>query len=943
MFKLALALVAVGALAADTEAPVISLDMSMTYKTQSSSSYHHSKDPKPYLTARANAASSLPIGGANAASNSKFSHFADECMMSAGTCKLPSATAYDHHDGQLKSIRIEVDKFVVGPPCTKATYPCKPTESNEATTVANSAVTTGRDKPKNSAFDEGNGAFKTRAEYVLSYDVQDDAGNKATQLKFALIVIDDVAPHGFKGINAGNFERSNHADDKLQARKFNNALRATDNVDKEALEFQSGKSGWKVAYGGKFAKNAHFPEQKCITGTKKVVKVRDFAYIFGKNYVQNVATTTLKWGVTDTNPPYLAPRVSPGVGQAKALTTTNFDYTYAFSQEVADSGFIKPANSAAGYSATLECGDMIKGYYNYPGSDVNNLFPTKFQDDGDQCLKPAPKVRVTRKNNWAGGNAWVRSSDKLLTLTFDAFDSANRATKGYTFTYKVVDTTPPVIQLDSSFMTSANRDQSKVGTGTYNGDKTEPSHTSGQSLYLGDSAKSKNLGVYGSQNIIQHSAGYERDWKQIKKWVNAFHCEDRCSRKTFDGEPGKGGDHTINTEWFKIDHDNHDCDSIGKHHKGHEEAKEAYKHQTDAFDITVVGTYVLKYTCDDAAKNTAVMCRTVYNVDHTRPVLTVVGDGPKYECTNGNKNCACASWRARSDPNSPEHLGEGTCVDSHPNDNYVDSGATCTDQVDDWISELVEVSGQVVDLNTPDTYMIKYNCKDTAGNSAIEATRTVYVIDAVCPTCWINWDCDADAKKDKWGACINTVEASFPYHDPGADCESGVLGDHKNIYSWDPAVGTFEVKCTPQAHKLTTDNKNKIDECVDVEQLGTYTLTYVYTDEAGNNNVDAIDAPGSSQTCNEFKRRAKGDKLGAGKHQYGIGYTDSTKPPQVRTVVVADRLQPIIYLQDSIIQGQMEQQSTANSWVIAAVASAIAGVALISFSSRSNAATSVPV
>merc|ERR1712070_690814 len=105
---------------------------------------------------------------------------------------------------------------------------------------------------------------------------------------------------------------------------------------------------------------------------------------------------------------------------------------------------------------------------------------------------------------------------------------------------------------------------------------------------------------------------------------------------------------------------------------------------------------------------------------------------------------------------------------------------------------------------------------------------------------------------------------------------------------------------------LTTDNKNKIDEGVDVEQLGTYTLTYVYTDEAGNNNVDAIDAPGSSQTCNEFKRRASGDKLGAGKHQYGIGYTDSTKPPQVRTVVVADRLQPIIYLQDSIIQGQME-------------------------------------
>merc|ERR1712167_410001 len=166
-------------------------------------------------------------------------------------------------------------------------------------------------------------------------------------------------------------------------------------------------------------------------------------------------------------------------------------------------------------------------------------------------------------------------------------------------------------------------------------------------------------------------------------------------------------------------------------------------------------------------------------------------------------------------------------------------GATCSDQVDDYISELVEVSGQVVDLNTPDTYEIKYNCKDTAGNEAIQMTRTVYVIDAVCPTCFINWDCDSNAAKDEWNACINTVEASFPYVDAGAKCESGVQEDHNSEYTW--GSDRFEVMCKPKNVAVVAKNEGDVGDCVNVEKLGTYTITYKYTDEAGNNNVDRID------------------------------------------------------------------------------------------------------
>merc|ERR1712224_852371 len=50
--------------------------------------------------------------------------------------------------------------------------------------------------------------------------------------------------------------------------------------------------------------------------------------------------------------------------------------------------------------------------------------------------------------------------------------------------------------------------------------------------------------------------------------------------------------------------------------------------------------------------------------------------------------------------------------------NYIDDGATCSDQVDGVISQNVEVSGDVVNLSKVGTYTITYNCKDSANNEA---------------------------------------------------------------------------------------------------------------------------------------------------------------------------------------------------------------------------------
>merc|ERR1712166_1213802 len=185
------------------------------------------------------------------------------------------------------------------------------------------------------------------------------------------------------------------------------------------------------------------------------------------------------------------------------------------------------------------------------------------------------------------------------------------------------------------------------------------------------------------------------------------------------------------------------------------------------------------------------------------------------------------------------------------------------------------------------TYKINYNCKDAAGNTATQLTLTVHVNDVTCPTCKL---------------AITTIkrEASFPYNDNAPVCTDDIK-----------VVG-----------KAATKGK------VDVETVATYKLTYTIKDEAGKNNKG---------------KKCKGAKA------------------YIRTVIVKDTLKPTIHLSfgrktfhkssaaDTGINSQanpsgklMAETSSVNGWVIGAIASAVAGVALLALGSK-KVATSVPV
>jgi hypothetical protein len=240
--------------------------------------------------------------------------------------------------------------------------------------------------------------------------------------------------------------------------------------------------------------------------------------------------------------------------------------------------------------------------------------------------------------------------------------------------------------------------------------------------------------------------------------------------------------------------------------------------------------------------HTTTACRTFINVDKTRPVISVI------DAANSN---------------------DGTyTVEASRDTNYIDAGATCSDMIDGNISQDVEVSGDVVNMAAIGTYKITYNCQDSAMQTAIPAVRTVVVVDTTCPTCTLTGD---ETK---------SVEASFPYEDTGATC-----------------TDTLDGEMTASATGLAQ---------VNVENTGTYIITYSATDAAGN----------------------------------GADCATIT-----RTVVVEDTTKPLITLQYRGQQLMAESTSSVNGWVIGAVASAVSGVALLGYAATRKAAvaTSVPV
>ena len=182
-------------------------------------------------------------------------------------------------------------------------------------------------------------------------------------------------------------------------------------------------------------------------------------------------------------------------------------------------------------------------------------------------------------------------------------------------------------------------------------------------------------------------------------------------------------------------------------------------------DINTVGTYTVTYNVSDTAGNAATQVTRTVNItpDVTIPVITLLGE-------------------------SEVSLELGST--------YIDAGATAVDNIDGDITANI-VTVNAVDVNTVGTYTVTYNVSDAAGNAASQISRTVNITpDVTIPIITLLGEVEV------------SLELGSIFTDAGATAVDNIDGDIT-------------------ANIVTVNS-------VDVNLVGTYTVTYNVSDEAGN-------------------------------------------------------------------------------------------------------------
>merc|ERR1719424_2054195 len=173
-------------------------------------------------------------------------------------CALPTAKAYDHHDGELA---VSKDIFLV---------------RSEAKNNKDGLSKPGPRKSIN---------YNLRSEYIIKYNAADASGNKADQVVFAVILQDHQKPVISLSYYAKTLEAMSGG---VQYYSSYPVSTVTDNID---TSIQATHNAAKI--------NTH-----TLKSTTFTYKANDFAGVFGVNGKNNVANTkSVTYKVVDTTKP----------------------------------------------------------------------------------------------------------------------------------------------------------------------------------------------------------------------------------------------------------------------------------------------------------------------------------------------------------------------------------------------------------------------------------------------------------------------------------------------------------------------------------------------------------------------------------------------------------------------------------------------------------------
>ena len=129
---------------------------------------------------------------------------------------------------------------------------------------------------------------------------------------------------------------------------------------------------------------------------------------------------------------------------------------------------------------------------------------------------------------------------------------------------------------------------------------------------------------------------------------------------------------------------------------------------------------------------------------------------------------------------------------------YTDAGATAVDNIDGTITSSIVADTSAVNVNAAGTYTVTYNVSDAAGNAATQVTRTVIITaDVTVPVI------------TRVGDATVSLELGSTYTDAGATAVDNIDGTITSSIVADTSA-------------------------VNVNAVGTYTVTYNVSDAAGN-------------------------------------------------------------------------------------------------------------
>ncbi|WP_160676810.1 immunoglobulin-like domain-containing protein [Clostridium sp. C8-1-8] len=579
-------------------------------------------------------------------------------------------------------------------------------------------------------------------DYTIYYNAKDGSNNTADTVKRIVHVVDTTKPvlsiNGKKDITVE--VHSNYLDE---------GVTAEDNYDSDIAskvirsgEVNTDKLGdYVISYDVKDASN------NVATTVKRNIHVVDTTKptisLVGKSDITlEVHSLYVDLGAVASD--NYDNELSSAIDVNGNLNTDKLgDYTIAYN--VKDSS----GNKADTILRTIHVVDTTKPVIKLKGEESQTIEVHKSYEEAGFMANDNYDNDLTSKVLVSG----AVNTDKLgdYTLSYDVKDSSNNSAITLKRIVHVVDTTKPVITLKGEAdinveVHKSYTDEGVSATDNYDNDITPNVTTSGK-------VNADKIGQYVISYDVKDSSGNVAD--TVKRTIHVVDTTKPII--SLKGETDK----TIEVHNSYVDPgataaDNYDEDITSKITK------------TGEVNTDKVGDYSISYDVKDNSNNAADTAkRVIHVVDTTNPIIALKGD-------------------------SDEIL--------EVNHDYVEKGATATDNYNGNISKDIVISGSV-DTHKLGDYVITYNVKDEANNSASTVKRIVHVVDSTKPVITVKGDSEV------------SLEVHNDYVDAGA-----VASDN-----YDSEI----------ASKLS------VTGTVDPDKLGDYTIYYNAKD-GSNNTADTV-------------------------------------------------------------------------------------------------------